>query len=227
MSKGEKYARAKRAKILFFIVKYANLWGFCCCRRRGCLSSLFTSAALLPVTLKPSAYFVNIIEWEQEAIISKYIYSAVTDVARLLNSLVCIVIDKYSKRFDSGEWPINFTNFLWLKLLFRLSSCCLDRDCQFQRNEPSHFFFHLDLRSGFQMAIEKSMPKCLLWPITTGANSTMNQSNFLAVSCHLLKALEKARAQRMWTVLVCFSPACWKTGAKFLSLSLQVAITIA
>ena len=24
-----KNARAKRAKILFFIVKYANLWGFC------------------------------------------------------------------------------------------------------------------------------------------------------------------------------------------------------
>ena len=37
-----KNARAKRAKILFFIVKYANLWGFCCRRRRGCLSSLFT-----------------------------------------------------------------------------------------------------------------------------------------------------------------------------------------
>ena len=35
-------ARAKRAKILFFIVKYANLWGFCCRRRRGCLSSLKT-----------------------------------------------------------------------------------------------------------------------------------------------------------------------------------------
>ena len=34
-----KYARAKRAKILFTIVKYANLWGFCCRRRRGCLSS--------------------------------------------------------------------------------------------------------------------------------------------------------------------------------------------
>ena len=38
-----KNARAKRAKILFFIVKYANLWGFCCRRRRGCLSSLFTA----------------------------------------------------------------------------------------------------------------------------------------------------------------------------------------
>ena len=36
-----KNARAKRAKILFFIVKYANLWAFCCRRRRGCLSSLF------------------------------------------------------------------------------------------------------------------------------------------------------------------------------------------
>ena len=37
-----KNARAKRAKILFFIVKYANLTGFCCRRRRGCLSSLIT-----------------------------------------------------------------------------------------------------------------------------------------------------------------------------------------
>ena len=37
-----KNARAKRAKILFFIVKYANLWGFCCRRRRGCVSSLLT-----------------------------------------------------------------------------------------------------------------------------------------------------------------------------------------
>ena len=34
-----KNARAKRAK-MFFIVKYANLWGFCCRRRRGCLGSL-------------------------------------------------------------------------------------------------------------------------------------------------------------------------------------------
>ena len=32
----KKNARARSAKILFFIVKYANLWGFCCRRRRGC-----------------------------------------------------------------------------------------------------------------------------------------------------------------------------------------------
>ena len=35
-----KYARAKRTKLLFFIVKYANLWRFCRRRRRGCLSFL-------------------------------------------------------------------------------------------------------------------------------------------------------------------------------------------
>ena len=39
-----KNARAKRAKILFFIVKYANLWRSRCRRRRGCLSSLMTTA---------------------------------------------------------------------------------------------------------------------------------------------------------------------------------------
>ena len=37
-----KYARAKRAKILFFTVKYANLWVFCCRRRRGCLRTVPT-----------------------------------------------------------------------------------------------------------------------------------------------------------------------------------------
>ena len=35
-----KNARAKHAKILFFVVKYANLWGFCCRRCHGCLTSL-------------------------------------------------------------------------------------------------------------------------------------------------------------------------------------------
>ena len=32
-----KTARAKRAKLLFFIVKYANLWRSCCQCRRGLL----------------------------------------------------------------------------------------------------------------------------------------------------------------------------------------------
>ena len=31
-----------RAKILFFTVKYANLWGSCCRCRRGCLSFLLS-----------------------------------------------------------------------------------------------------------------------------------------------------------------------------------------
>ena len=37
-----KNARAERAKVLFFIVKYANLSRSCCRRRRGCLNSLIT-----------------------------------------------------------------------------------------------------------------------------------------------------------------------------------------
>ena len=45
-----KNARAKRAKMLFFIVKYANLWGFCRRRRHGCLSSLITAKELIIVT---------------------------------------------------------------------------------------------------------------------------------------------------------------------------------
>ena len=41
----------------------------------------------------------------------------------------------------------------------------------------------------------KPKPKLLLRPITTGANSAMNQSEFLAITCNLLKAREKSRVQ--------------------------------
>ena len=53
-----KNALAKRAKILFFIVKYANLWGFCCHCRRGCLSSLINplSCPLKALPLQPHPY---------------------------------------------------------------------------------------------------------------------------------------------------------------------------
>ena len=51
-----KNARAKRAKLLFFIVKYANLWRSCCRRRRGCLSFLFE--VLTTTRARSSKYFV-------------------------------------------------------------------------------------------------------------------------------------------------------------------------
>ena len=41
------------------------------------------------------------------------------------------------------------------------------------------------------MTVEKPKPKQLLRPITTEINSTMNQSQFLAI-CHSLKAREKS-----------------------------------
>ena len=43
------------------------------------------------------------------------------------------------------------------------------------------------------MTVEKPKPKQLLRPITTEANSTMNQSQFPAITCKSLKARENSR----------------------------------
>ena len=43
------------------------------------------------------------------------------------------------------------------------------------------------------MTVEKPKPKQLLRPIATGADSAMNQSQFLEITCNLLKAREKSR----------------------------------
>ena len=42
------------------------------------------------------------------------------------------------------------------------------------------------------MTVEKPKPKQLLRPITTGTNSAMNQSEFLAITCNSLEAREKS-----------------------------------
>ena len=46
------------------------------------------------------------------------------------------------------------------------------------------------------MTVEKPKPKQLLRPITTGAGSAMNQSQFLAITCDSLEAHEKSRVPR-------------------------------
>ena len=43
------------------------------------------------------------------------------------------------------------------------------------------------------MTVEKPRPKQLLRPITTGAGSAMNQSQFLEITCNSLKAREESR----------------------------------
>ena len=45
------------------------------------------------------------------------------------------------------------------------------------------------------MTIEKPKPKQLLRPITTGADSATNQSQFRAITSNSLKAREKSRVQ--------------------------------
>ena len=42
------------------------------------------------------------------------------------------------------------------------------------------------------MTVEKPKPKQLLRPITTGTNSAMNQSQFLAITWNSLEAREKS-----------------------------------
>ena len=44
------------------------------------------------------------------------------------------------------------------------------------------------------MTVEKPKPQQLLRPITTGADSAMNQSQFLEITCNSLEAREKSRA---------------------------------
>jgi len=46
------------------------------------------------------------------------------------------------------------------------------------------------------MTVEKPKPKKLLRPITTGMNSAMNQSQFLAITCNSIKARDKSRVHR-------------------------------
>ena len=43
------------------------------------------------------------------------------------------------------------------------------------------------------MTVERPKPKQLLRPITTGAGSAMNQSQFLAITCNWLEARERSR----------------------------------
>ena len=45
------------------------------------------------------------------------------------------------------------------------------------------------------MTVEKPKPKQLLRPITTGADSATNQSQFLEITCNTLKAREKSRVR--------------------------------
>ena len=72
------------------------------------------------------------------------------------------------------------------------------------------------------MTVEK--PKQLLRPITTGANSAMNQSQFLAITCNSLVAPKKSRVHGA----VCFGfDSHWlKNWRESLSQSLSVAIAI-
>ena len=74
------------------------------------------------------------------------------------------------------------------------------------------------------MTVEKPKPKKLLRPITTGANSPMNESQFLVITCNSLKAREKSRVHS--AIGFDFASHWLKTGASLLRQSLRIAIAI-
>ena len=78
------------------------------------------------------------------------------------------------------------------------------------------------------MTVEKPKPKQLLRPITTGAGSAMNQSQFLATTCNSREAREKSRAHGAIGFGFGFGFAShWlKNWRDSLSQSLSVAIAI-
>ena len=75
------------------------------------------------------------------------------------------------------------------------------------------------------MTVEKPTPKQLIRPITTGATSAMNQSEFLAITCNLLKAREKSRLQA--AIGFCFDSHWLKNWRNTFKQSIGVAIAIA
>ena len=75
------------------------------------------------------------------------------------------------------------------------------------------------------MTVEKPTPKQLIRPITTGATSAMNQSEFLASTCDLLKAREKSRLQA--AIDFGFASQWLKNWRETFKQSIGVAIAIA
>ena len=74
------------------------------------------------------------------------------------------------------------------------------------------------------MTVEKPKPKQLLPPITTGAGSAMNQSQFLAITCNSLEAREKSSVRG--AIGFGFDSNWLKSWRKSLSQSLSVTFAI-
>ena len=63
--------------------------------------------------------------------------------------------------------------------------------CKCYKDEQGQVHQRYQIFVLFFISVEKPKPKLLLLPITAGANSAMNQSQFLAITCNTLKAWEK------------------------------------
>ena len=84
----------------------------------------------------------------------------------------------------------------------------------------------MPVRAVFKMTVEKpNQSNYVLRPITTGTNSAMNQSQFLAITCNSPEAREKSQVHS--AIGLGFASHWLKPGATLLSQSLSIAIAIA
>ena len=118
-----KNARAKYAKIQFFIVKYANLWGFCYRRRRGCLSSL------LPVALLDCLKNVGFrpINWHLIFFLLSFFHSyRLRNVDQFFSSYILpVLLLLFCCCFFFPRVRMQFANNLMLRFFLRIAISCL------------------------------------------------------------------------------------------------------
>ena len=73
------------------------------------------------------------------------------------------------------------------------------------------------------MTVEEPIPKLLLRPIITGANSMMSQSEFLVITCNLLKGREKSRVKGAIGFGFGFPSYWWKNWSEIISVAVAIA----
>ena len=103
-----------------------------------------------------------------------------------LEVLLCPFPPGNCKSHATGDLPLSGTVITQLFLL------CFWLALSLALKTIEYFLYWLCNLSGFQMTVEYPKPKQLLWPITTEADSAMNQSQFLAIACNSLEAREKS-----------------------------------
>ena len=140
-------------------------------------------------------------------------------VVNLINTIRTIYTGDALTLFLMGPHPV----FLPCKWAYSVASGIESRphswDGEWSQNYNNHALFMIT----FGRLSEIQYQSNYSYPITTRANSAMNQSEFLEITCNLLKARERSRVQSGFSSVFQW----WKNWREILYQPLNVAIAIA